>query len=258
MVQNRDAVPFWITHDKPLSMKRFLVTRRASLVPVCQHVGFAFTMQSRPQHGTSSHLPEGPTPRIGVVLAQAWASFPGHALSPIEKAVSPARRRAQVIYFFSKQHQFVQCEIHPGRPHVLTAIDPDGVGHTERHSCAESTSGALDRGTPTARARRLDRAVWPRRPQVSRDIMERAPSVGCGVNRDGIVSAGESRPLSGPPSCTPMTASSPNVCATVLPCCWASRSDGRWRRGTETLPCTWSTTVTQMTAPRSVLARQPD
>ena len=42
-----------------------------------------------------------------------------------------------MIYFFAKQQQFVQCEIHPGRPHVLTIIDPDGVEHTERHSCAE-------------------------------------------------------------------------------------------------------------------------
>jgi len=37
-----------------------------------------------------------------------------------------------VIYFFSSGHEYVQCEIYPGRPHVLTVISPDGESHCER------------------------------------------------------------------------------------------------------------------------------
>lgn len=37
-----------------------------------------------------------------------------------------------VIYFFSKDHRFVQCEIYPGRPHVLTVVDASGAERTER------------------------------------------------------------------------------------------------------------------------------
>ena len=38
-----------------------------------------------------------------------------------------------VIYFFAKGQQLLQCEIHPGPPHVLTVIEPGGVQHTERY-----------------------------------------------------------------------------------------------------------------------------
>jgi hypothetical protein len=41
-----------------------------------------------------------------------------------------------VIYFFSKDEQFVRCEIYPGRPHVLTVIGVDGAERTERHESA--------------------------------------------------------------------------------------------------------------------------
>ena len=42
-----------------------------------------------------------------------------------------------VIYFFSREHQFLRCEIHPGQPHVLTMIDQHGIEHTERHTSAD-------------------------------------------------------------------------------------------------------------------------
>ena len=43
-----------------------------------------------------------------------------------------------MIYSFRKHQQFVQCEIHPGRPHVFTLIDSGGEEHTERyHSAAD-------------------------------------------------------------------------------------------------------------------------
>jgi hypothetical protein len=42
-----------------------------------------------------------------------------------------------VIYFFSRQGQFVRCEIHPGQPNLLTVIDANGIEHTERHTCAD-------------------------------------------------------------------------------------------------------------------------
>jgi hypothetical protein len=43
-----------------------------------------------------------------------------------------------MIYLFSKRHQFVQCEIHPGSPHVFTVMDSSGDEITERyHSIAD-------------------------------------------------------------------------------------------------------------------------
>jgi hypothetical protein len=39
-----------------------------------------------------------------------------------------------VICFFSQQGRFVQCEIYPGQPHILTVIDADGVERTESHT----------------------------------------------------------------------------------------------------------------------------
>jgi hypothetical protein len=41
-----------------------------------------------------------------------------------------------VIYFFTKGQQYVRCEIHPGRPHVLTLVDPDGTENTEHYASA--------------------------------------------------------------------------------------------------------------------------
>lgn len=42
-----------------------------------------------------------------------------------------------MIYFFEKDDAFVQCEIHPGLPHVLKVIDTSGVVHAEAHASAE-------------------------------------------------------------------------------------------------------------------------
>ena len=41
-----------------------------------------------------------------------------------------------MIYFFWKHQQFVQCEIHPGRPHVFTVIDSGGEELTGRYNSA--------------------------------------------------------------------------------------------------------------------------
>ena len=43
-----------------------------------------------------------------------------------------------MIYFFTRDDEFVQCEIYPGTPHVLTVITPDGGHQTEQH---ESSHG---------------------------------------------------------------------------------------------------------------------
>jgi hypothetical protein len=43
-----------------------------------------------------------------------------------------------VIHFFSRQHQFLRCEIYPGQPHVLTVIDPNGAEHSERHMSTDA------------------------------------------------------------------------------------------------------------------------
>jgi hypothetical protein len=42
-----------------------------------------------------------------------------------------------MIYFFRKQGSFVQCEIYPGQPHVLTVIEPGGAERTERYGSAD-------------------------------------------------------------------------------------------------------------------------
>jgi len=39
-----------------------------------------------------------------------------------------------VIYFFSKGPAYLQCEIHPGRPHVLMFMAPDGATQSERYA----------------------------------------------------------------------------------------------------------------------------
>lgn len=39
-----------------------------------------------------------------------------------------------MIYFFSKGPEYLQCEIHPGRPHVLTFVAPDGDTQSERYA----------------------------------------------------------------------------------------------------------------------------
>ena len=38
-----------------------------------------------------------------------------------------------MIYFFSKDEHYTRCEIHPGRPHVLTVVDPTGQERVERY-----------------------------------------------------------------------------------------------------------------------------
>lgn len=39
-----------------------------------------------------------------------------------------------MIYFFKKHQDNLQCEIHPGRPHALTIIEPGGAERTERYA----------------------------------------------------------------------------------------------------------------------------
>jgi hypothetical protein len=38
-----------------------------------------------------------------------------------------------MIYFFAKAQQFTQCEIHPGPPHLLRVITPNGSEEIERY-----------------------------------------------------------------------------------------------------------------------------
>ena len=49
-----------------------------------------------------------------------------------------------MIYFFAKQQQFVQCEVHPGCPHVFRVIDSDGEALTERYSSASDLQERCD------------------------------------------------------------------------------------------------------------------
>jgi hypothetical protein len=42
-----------------------------------------------------------------------------------------------VIYFFSRGPDFVQCEIYPGPPHVLTLVTPGGE-QPETHDSSEA------------------------------------------------------------------------------------------------------------------------
>ena len=39
-----------------------------------------------------------------------------------------------MICFFAKGSRFVQCEIHPGQPHVLRVIEPSGTEHVEHYA----------------------------------------------------------------------------------------------------------------------------
>lgn len=47
-----------------------------------------------------------------------------------------------MIYLFSKRQQFIQCEIHPGAPHVFTIVDSSGDELIERY---HSTSDLQER-----------------------------------------------------------------------------------------------------------------
>ena len=38
-----------------------------------------------------------------------------------------------MIYFFLKDRRFLQCEVHPGRPHLFRMIEAEGVEHTEEY-----------------------------------------------------------------------------------------------------------------------------
>lgn len=49
-----------------------------------------------------------------------------------------------MIYFFSTGSEYVQCEINPGRPHVLTVISPDGDSHSERFTCTSQLTERWD------------------------------------------------------------------------------------------------------------------
>jgi len=42
-----------------------------------------------------------------------------------------------MIYFFTRDDEFLQCEIYPGTPHVLTVITPDGGQQTEQHDSSD-------------------------------------------------------------------------------------------------------------------------
>lgn len=49
-----------------------------------------------------------------------------------------------MIYFFQKDGQFVQCELYPGRPHVFTVIEPEGIECTEQYSSAADLQARCD------------------------------------------------------------------------------------------------------------------
>lgn len=49
-----------------------------------------------------------------------------------------------MIYFFSKDSQYVQCEIYPGRPHVLRIIRSGGNVRTERYTTSAELQLRLD------------------------------------------------------------------------------------------------------------------
>jgi hypothetical protein len=147
-------------------------------------------------------------------LARAWASFPAAvALSPIEEAVISRSAARTVIYFFAKQDQFVQCEMHPGRPHVLTVIDADGVNTPSGITAWTNSWSAGPKSTDSSRATAGLGPLAETAAGESRHHGAAPRRSFSGVNRDGIVSAGESRPLSGPPTCTPMTSSSSSIIA---------------------------------------------
>jgi hypothetical protein len=54
-----------------------------------------------------------------------------------------------VIYFFFNGCEYLQCEIHPGRPHVLTIISPDSPSYSERFT---STAHLCERWEHLTRA----------------------------------------------------------------------------------------------------------
>ena len=49
-----------------------------------------------------------------------------------------------MIYFFCKNSEFLQCEIHPGRPHVLRIIGSGGEVQTERYTTSADLQFRLD------------------------------------------------------------------------------------------------------------------
>lgn len=44
----------------------------------------------------------------------------------------------QVVYFFSRGDEFIQCEIHPGAPHSLALIKPGEPPAVEWHQSSET------------------------------------------------------------------------------------------------------------------------
>jgi hypothetical protein len=49
-----------------------------------------------------------------------------------------------MIYFFTRDDEFTQCEIYPGPPHVFTVITPDGGQQTEQHECSDALHARWD------------------------------------------------------------------------------------------------------------------
>lgn len=80
-------------------------------------------------------------------------SFPSdHASNHPEPA---ARSGVAVIYFFSKDRQYIRCEIYPGRPHVFTLLNPDGIENTEHYASAADLEARW-----SSLACELSRAGW--------------------------------------------------------------------------------------------------
>ena len=49
-----------------------------------------------------------------------------------------------MIYFFLKDGQFLQCEVHPGRPHVFRVVEPKGTEQTEEYSSTADLQARCD------------------------------------------------------------------------------------------------------------------
>ena len=58
-----------------------------------------------------------------------------------------------MIYFFSNGSEYVQCEIHPGRPHLLTLISPDGDSQSERFTSTAHLTERWEQLTDALQAR---------------------------------------------------------------------------------------------------------
>ena len=52
-----------------------------------------------------------------------------------------------MIYFFSKDREYLECEIQPGQPHVLTLVAPDGAAQSERYASGSDLIERLEQLT---------------------------------------------------------------------------------------------------------------